>query len=210
MENKILEQERKFIPNQRTSNIVKILLDIVDVNNSHNKKMAVSCGLALDIEAASRRGDNFLTRNHGDLDIHPLVEDIPFWKKWFEERGYIISNDDRDIDMSKAFVVFPKTYNPEEWNTDPDSYYIDVYGLESDDKGVIHSLESWKDESWGSTWDENFIKCRWMDRDITVMKHDVALANKRKTAKEKGTNLRAIDLHDHKLFNIDPLQFNQD
>lgn len=190
-----------FTPNKRTENITNLMVAIIDTAHQTGKKVVINCGLGLEIEAASKRGDDFLTRDHGDLDIHPMEEDIPFWKSWFADKKYAVRGNEEIKDLAKAFVAFPSTYNEALWDTDPDSYYVDVYGITVDQKGIVGSRVT-GEEIWG-TWDENFIECLWGGRKITVMRHEKVLENKCKTAKRFGTPLREKDIHDYNLFGVD-------
>lgn len=192
----------EYRPNERTQNIVNLMLEIVDAAQATGRKIVVSCGLGLEIEAASRRGDDFLTRDHGDLDLHPSEEDILFWKEWFARKGYSITGNEEIKDPTKAFVAFPPKFSETDWDTNPDSFYADVYGIMVDGEGFIHSKETGEDDNWGKKWEEAFVDCQWKGRKITVLHHKHVLDNKRKTAKKMGTPLRPKDLHDYKLFGV--------
>lgn len=197
-------ENNKIVIDKKTQNIVNLMLEMVDIAKKFRKKIFVGGGLGLEIEAASNRGDSCLTRDHGDLDIHPMEEDIPFWKRWFENKGYLIKGNDEIKDNTKAFVAFSPNSNEEDWETSPQSYYADVYGIFVDKNKFIHSRESGKDDSWEKKWKDALIICIWKERKITVIRHELTLQNKRSTALQLGTPLREKDLHDHRLFNLDP------
>jgi hypothetical protein len=195
-----------FKPNERTLNIINLMLEIFDIAQQAGKKVVISSGLGLEIEAASRRKDNSLTRHHGDLDIHPMEEDIPFWKEWFERKGYSlysIKGSDEVKDDDRAFVAYPPTYKKDR-ETGIESFYVDVYGIMVDENGYIHSRETGEDDNWDVKYEEAFVDCEWRGRRITVMRHQIALHNKRRYARNQGTSLRDKDLHDHELFGINP------
>ena len=138
----------KFVPSERTQNVISLLIEMIDVAEKFGKKIFVGGGLALEIEAASIRNDSNLTRDHGDLDIHPAEEDIFFWKKWFEDKKYLIKGNGEIKDHTKAFVAFPPNFDEEKWETSPQSFYADIYGIFVDENRFIHSRESGKDDSW--------------------------------------------------------------
>lgn len=203
-------QSKKFIPDEKTKNIVNLMLDMVDVAEKFGKKIFVGGGLGLEIEAALGRGDSYLTRDHGDLDIHPMEEDVPFWKEWFQNKGYLIKGNDEIKDNTKAFVAFPPNFDEENWGTSPQSFYADIYGIFVDKNEFIHSRESGKDDNWKKEWNEVLIVCSWNKRKIIVLRHELALHNKYLTALQQGKMLREKDIHDHGLFGvICPVIFDQ-
>lgn len=191
-----------FKHNSRTQLLLDTLEDIIQIGERENKKYVIAAGLGIDIEAAALRGDHHLTRDHHDIDVHPLEEDIPFWKDWFAKQGYLVSKNDEIKDPDKAFVAYSPDFifkgDPEE-----SQYYIDVYGLYIDSDGFIHSRETGQDDPWHMKWDDAFKKVTWRDHTIWVMKHEVALKNKRETAKAMGNPLREKDIHDHTLFGVE-------
>lgn len=140
--------------NKRTKNILGLMQEILDISRKSGKGVVIGSGLGLDIEAAFLRGDDRLTRNHGDLDIYPMEDDVGFWKEWFSNKGYTVSGNDEIKDETKAFVAFPPNFNEEKWGTDPESFYIDMYGIMVDENGLIHSRESGEDDNWQSRWDD--------------------------------------------------------
>lgn len=191
-----------FHPNLRTRQLLDVIEQIIDVAHQSSKRFAFGAGIALEIEAAYNRGASLFTRDHADIDIHPVEEDVAFWQDWFEDQGYLISANEGIKDQSKAFVA----YSPDSKNyNDPEkgSYYLDVYGLLIDDNEDVHSRETGKDDPWNCSWDDAFVQVKWKGKPVWVMKHKVALRNKRETAKAMGQELREKDVHDHMLFGED-------
>ena len=190
--------------NEKTRRILNLLDEIMLASVQYDKPVGVGSGIALEILAANLRGDENLTRNHGDLDIHPYARNIPFWKQWFVSHGYIIGTNDEIVDKNVAFVAHSpdSTFN----SRAPEScFYADVYGLIIDERGYVYSPESGTNEPWGKKWQEAFEDAVWHGHKVKVMNHLDALRNKRETANSMGAPLRDKDIHDHKLFGIDPI-----
>ncbi len=193
--------EHGFSPNEQTQLLILAIDDSIKTAREHHKIFAFGAGIALEMEAGYNRGDSNFTRNHADIDIHPYEEDIPFWRMYFEEKDYLISSNSGIKDSSKAFLA----YSPDsKKHDDPEDgmFSIDVYGLLIDDKNGVHSRETGIDDPWNMTWDDAFIKVTWKGHEVWVMKHEIALRNKRETASAMGTPLREKDVHDHELFNV--------
>lgn len=171
--------------NRKTKKLNKLLLEIIEVSKEFEKKFFVAGGFALDIEVGR------LTRNHDDLDLHPLEKNITWWKKWFRKKGFKIDYNPEIKDKTKAFVA----YSPD------DEFYVDMYGVKVGRKGKLFSAESGKRHDWaGTTWQGTVKTKDWQGRKVNILHHEGILWLKKKTVKKQSSKLRKKDIHDLKLF----------
>lgn len=156
----------------------------------NNKIITLDGGFAIEIEAALLRGDENITRNHDDLDLHVLEEDILFWQDWFKGQNFHLDTDPKIIDKTKAFLA----YSPDK------TFYVDVYSVRVDENKQLSSWETGEKDDWEAGWDEVFLPVKWHGFAFFVMRHELILRNKREFAQNLNQPLRDIDLHDKKLF----------
>ncbi len=187
-----------FTPNQKTLRILDLLEEILLSAQQAGKKVAVVGGLALELAAAAQRGDELLTRNHDDLDIAPLQEDIPFWQDWFLKKGYILGTNEEIKDPSKAFIA----HSPDSTfdGKDPlDCFSADFYSIGVNSDKTLYSSETGQKDNWEKTWDEEFTLVKWGGHLVHVMRPELAIALKKAFHKD-GHTVRDKDLHDFTVF----------
>lgn len=114
------------------------MLEIAKEAGENNKEYYFSGGMSIDLALGH------FTRNHEDLDFHPLDSDWEWWREWFQNNGYLLG---KDPDMGN----FPHTFKVTD---EKDSYYADVYPVEPDRNGDITILlkdgtyDPWDGHSW--------------------------------------------------------------
>jgi hypothetical protein len=190
--------------NQITIQLENLLLDLFGTVAETGRKLMLSGGFAVDIEAASLRNDNNLTRDHKDLDVYLLDTDVPFWKDWFVSREFTIYYNDEMIDRSKGFVACSKDSKKLYDSDTPGAYWVDCYANTIEENGTLSNATLGKKILFGVTWQEMSRDVSWRNTLITVEKHEYVLAHKRGSALANAQPLREIDLHDHALFQVDP------
>lgn len=171
--------------NPKTINLNNLLLEIIKTSQKYGKKFFVSGGFALDIEIGK------ITRNHDDLDLHPMERDILCWKRWFKKKGFKIRYNIEIKDKTKAFVAHS-----------PDSqFYVDMYGVRVSENGKLSSAESGRRHDWaGTTWQQTVKRKTWQQKKVNILHYQGILWLKKQTAKKKKGVLRKKDWHDLKLF----------
>jgi len=167
-----------------TESLNTTLLEMLSVSEAANKTIFISGGFAIDI-AVGR-----LTRNHDDIDAHPLEVDISWWKSWFKSKGFSIRYVDKIKDHSKAFVA----YSPDQ------SYHVDMFGVKLNAEGKLSSAEGGLRHDWSiNPYGRERITATWQSHNVTIFDPVGILWLKRDTARRNNTELRAKDIQDIKL-----------
>lgn len=198
-----------FEADEKTRIIEDLLLEILKVCAKERKTLVIAGGFAIEIEAGCLRGDSELTRNHGDLDLHPIDTDIEFWKAWFTNKDFVIAGNHEIKDISKGFVAYSSDWvmDGEREEQPETAFYTDAYGVHVDENGIVISGVSGKYKSWEVKWKDWIYSCTWKGLPATVINHENGLSLKRDSVVRKGLPFRDKDIHDHKLFGVDIPKF---
>jgi len=92
-----MQAEEKVWPRYKTNTIdeftlllEKLALEIADAAKKNNKKYVIGSGFAIEFFNGQ------LSRNHHDIDFHPLRSDTEWWVKWFKDQGYKVIEKQND------------------------------------------------------------------------------------------------------------------
>ena len=170
--------------NKKTTSLNDLLLEIIKAAEKNRKRLFVTGGFALEIEVGR------LTRNHDDLDLQPMEEDITWWKKWFKNKGFRVGYNDGIKDKTKAFMA----------HSHDSSFYADMYGVKVAKDGALSSAERGKRHNWGSTWQKVIKQKAWRGKKVYVIEYSTVLWLKKETVRKGQGKIRKKDIHDFKLF----------
>ena len=81
-----------------TLSLESLALKIAKAAKENSKKYVFSGGMAIEFYVGR------ITRNHHDVDFHPLRKDVAWWKEWFENSGYTV-NKKHDKEAGEVFEV---------------------------------------------------------------------------------------------------------
>lgn len=102
-----MDFEQDFSPNAPidvlTNIIVNLAKQIASTAHQNNKKYFIGGGLAIDFSVGK------ITRNHHDIDFHPMLTDYTWWQDWFKQKGYEIEIP-ADDNYPKTCHVVDKKY----------------------------------------------------------------------------------------------------
>jgi|GEM_PF-2014490 len=155
-----------------TLQLENLALNIARHAHKHNRKYVIGSGLAIDFYLGR------ISRNHYDIDFHPLFNDVGWWLEWFRSQGYtVIEREEKKVGL----VYEIKSVNNE--------LLVDFWPIAKD---VV-----WKDE--------NVKTVIYKNTPLIIEDPNTVLASKIKYANEhyKG-RLRVQDLHDFSLMGQDP------
>ncbi len=186
--------------NKKTKQLVKLLSEILTASEINKKRVLLSGGFALEIEAVNERNNSVITRNHDDIDIHPLEKDIVFWKRWFVNKKFIIGTNYEIKDKSKAFVAHSPNSTFDN-NLPEEAFHIDVYSINVDRCGTISDSIFGVKRIWRNiNWYKDVKTLLWKKQIVHILDHKFILSYKKEVAKNIKKPLRKKDIHDLKLF----------
>ena len=176
---------------ERTRAIISELVNILEKSSKDMRPVVVDGGLGIELFVADRDKQNGLFRNHGDLDIRPMEDDIGYWKETLREMGFIIDDNIPNVDSSKAFTAtMPDTGKGNEFR-------IDVWGLKIEDDKRVSSSETGTKVYYDQNWEDLVNKVEWKGMQTFVIKPEIILANKLEYSQKKKMPLRKGDLIDY-------------
>lgn len=85
--------------NELTQDLVKLLVDVAKSAEENQKDYFIGGGFAIDLSLGR------ITRQHHDIDFHPMLEDSEWWQEWFGTRGYKILKREGE-DFPEVWKVF--------------------------------------------------------------------------------------------------------
>lgn len=68
--------------NKYTIDLVDLVVKIARTAAENQKEYFIGGGFAIDLSLGR------ITRDHHDIDFHPMLEDSIWWSEWFEDQGY--------------------------------------------------------------------------------------------------------------------------
>lgn len=165
-----------MVLNKYTKDLVKLAVKIAQTAENYHKDYFIGGGLAVDFSQGK------ISRNHHDIDFHPMLEDSKWWLEWFEDQGYGVKNrDDKN---------FPETYHILD---DKKEAIVDMWPFKlMGDRLLIKYQGKYEDSDrkWAETKAVNF-----QGANIKIENPQRVLDQKIRHAKE-GEPLREEDLHD--------------
>ena len=81
-----------------TKKLFALAQEIAEAAAEQQKDYFIGGGLAIDLSVGR------ITRNHHDIDFHPMLEDAGWWLAWFKQRGYRVGKGD-DPNFPETFKV---------------------------------------------------------------------------------------------------------
>lgn len=164
---------------QYTDRIVNLALQIAKVAEENNKEYFIGGGLAIDFFLGK------ISRNHHDIDFHPMLKDSLWWMNWFKEQGYNV--------WGPADQQFKETYKVSD---DDGEEIVDMWPLKLK-KGILlimyngEYVDSWR------KWDETKI-VQFKGINVRVENPERVLEQKQRHS-EQNKEVRKQDQHDFHL-----------
>lgn len=177
---------------ERTQQIRQILFALIEKSNKDMRPFVVDGGLAIELFVADRDNLNDFYRNHGDLDIRPMENDIEYWKVVLKEMGFEIDDNIPGIDGDKAFTATKKSTEGKD-----NSFRIDIWGLGVDEDRRVYSSETGKKIYYEQSWDDLVQGVEWSGERTYIIRPEVVLKNKSEYARKNSSELRRGDLIDY-------------
>ncbi len=87
-----------------TTKLENLAISMTKAANENNKDYFFGGGLAIDFSVGK------ITRNHHDIDFHPMLGDINWWEKWFTTKGYKLKSP-ADKRFSETYKVLDEGGN---------------------------------------------------------------------------------------------------
>lgn len=170
--------------NKYTRQLEDLVIEIAKAAKENKKEYLIGGGFAIDLSLGK------ISRNHHDIDFHPMLDDYSWWIEWFTDRGYKVRN--------RQDPKFPETwwvYNSnEEAIVDMWPFYLE--------SGVLLINQEGKYLDAGRHWEET--------RLINYKNVGIRIENPLRVLEQKarhvsqGQKYRPADLHDFKLFRKEP------
>jgi hypothetical protein len=87
--------------NEYTRQLEDLVTEIAKAAEGNKKECFIGGGLAIDLSLGR------ISRNHHDIDFHPMLKDTPWWIKWFENRGLVVKKIEEGH-FPEVYKVFDK------------------------------------------------------------------------------------------------------
>jgi hypothetical protein len=171
--------KQKVVINEYTNKLVDLALEIATTAKEMNKDYFFGGGLVIDFYVGK------ITRNHHDIDFHPMLEDSSWWERWFTKKEYEIKK--------VADPKFTETYQVK--NTRGEAI-VDVWPLKLDHGKLMIKYQGKYSDS-GRYWKE-IETTTFKGVDIKIENPQRVLDQKLRHFKE-GQKFRFQDSHDFKL-----------
>ncbi|HCM37213.1 MAG: hypothetical protein UV61_C0001G0022 [Candidatus Gottesmanbacteria bacterium GW2011_GWB1_43_11] len=170
--------------NKYTRQLEDLALRIAKAAKESKKDYFIGGGLAIDFFYGQ------ITRNHHDIDFHPILEDTVWWIEWFKSRGYKVTN--------RLDPKFPETWRV--YNFEGEAI-IDMWPLQQENGVLLINCEG-KYVDAGRYWKETKL--------VDYKKVDIRIENPQRVLEQKtrhasqSQKYRRVDLHDFKLLGKEP------
>jgi hypothetical protein len=179
------EEDQVFMNiNKHTGRLTDLAAEIAGAAKENNKVYFIGGGFAIDFFCGK------VSRNHHDIDFHPMLEDAAWWIDWFNNQGYKVIN--------RSDPKFPETwwiYGSEE------EFMVDMWPFRLDHGALFINQDGTYIDA-GRHWDETTF-VHFHNADIRVENpHRVLEQKTRQTG--PGQKHRPVDVHDFKLLGKDP------
>lgn len=125
-----------IILSEYTNKLIDLAVKMAKVAAENDKQYFIGGGLAIDLSIGR------ITRDHHDIDFHPMLVDGLWWKEWFEGQGYVVK-DQVDLNFTEVFKVKDKD----------DNSIVDMWPFKLD-KGTLLIKYKGKYVDAGRHWEE--------------------------------------------------------
>ena len=169
---------------KHTHEIVGLVTEIARAALSSEKQYFIGGGLAIDLSVGK------ITRNHHDIDFHPMLKDATWWINWFEKRRLLV----KKIEGGH----FPETYNIFDQGGE---MVVALWPMELKE-GVLLINQDGSYVDAGRHWEETRV-VKYNGVDFNVENPQRVLEQKLRHVKQ-GQPFRDQDRHDFKLLGQDP------
>lgn len=165
--------------NEYTKRVVKLAMEIGQAAKDNDKEGFIGSGLAIDLSLGR------ISRDHHDIDFHPMLEDAQWWREWFTEKGYKV--------VKRKKTDYPDAYKVVD---NEGEEVVDLWPIKlEEEKLLINHNGEFVDSN--KRWSETRV-INYQGVDIRVENPERVLEQKAKDAKN-GKPMRPQDIHDFKL-----------
>lgn len=164
---------------QETMTLVVLACEMAKIASQENKKYFIGSGLAIDLSLGK------ISRNHNDIDFHPMLTDLSWWIQWFKDQGLVV----KKIEGSQ----FPETYNV---FNQKDEMVVDLWPMNLKE-GILFINQDGKYVDAGRHWEETRM-CEFNEVIFRLENPQRVLEQKLRHVKQ-GQPLRDQDIHDFQL-----------
>jgi len=168
-----------MIINKHTKQLEKLALEITRAAEENKKDYFIGGGLAIDFFYGK------LSRNHHDIDFHPMLKDELWWVQWFTDQGYNVKN--------RADPQFPETWNIFNSHT---KFVVDMWPFRLEN-GILLINNGGKYIDAKRHWEE-ITSVVYKNITIRIENPQRVLEQKTRHAKQ-SQKYRPVDVHDFKL-----------
>ena len=98
IDKKVWPRYKTEVIDEFTFLLEKIALKIARAAKKNKMKYAIGSGLAIEFFKGR------LSRNHHDVDFHPLISDAKWWAEWFRNHGYKVI-EKQDGEGNKVYEI---------------------------------------------------------------------------------------------------------
>jgi len=169
-----------------TNGLVSLAILIAETAQKNNKDYFIGGGFAIDFTIGE------ITRNHHDIDFHPLLDDYDWWKTWFLNKGYKIKE--------PAAAAYPETCRVKNQNNDS---IVDMWPFKIQDNDLLIKYNS--DYINAKRHLTELRKIKYNNTEIWIENPERVLEQKIREAGGES-NLRPQDIHDFEVMGKYPLQ----
>lgn len=162
-----------------TLSLMDLAGEIAKIATKEDKKYFIGGGLAIDLSLGK------ISRNHHDIDFHPLLADLSWWIEWFKNYGLVV----KKIEGSE----FPETFNIFDQKGE---MVVDLWPMDLK-KGVLFINQGGKYVDAGRHWEETRV-CNFNGVAFRIENPQRVLEQKLRHEKQ-GQPLRDQDRHDLEL-----------
>jgi len=167
-----------------TQKLLDLLLKIASTAKDNNKDYFIGGGFAIDLSVGK------ITRNHHDIDFHPMLKDYSWWQTWFKDQNYQV-----DDHANENFTEISKIID------EKGKEIVDMWPFKLvKDKLLIKYQGIYIDSErcWSETRTVVFQGVE------VVIENPLRVLHQKLRHAKKGQKLRPQDIHDIKLLNQDP------
>lgn len=173
------EKSNKEAPiTEYTHNLVNLALDIAQAG----KPYFFGGGFAVDFSVGK------ITRNHHDIDFHPRVEDIDWWLKWFQDKGYTTRKFD--------WKGFEEVYKVEQGDD-----IVDLWPFKLEDNKLMIKRDGEYVETERRFDEVRTVKFQGID---VCIENPLRVLEQKQRHADKGEDMRPQDEHDFALLGKQP------
>lgn len=170
--------------NEHTKKLEDLVLKIAGAAKENKKEYFIGGGFAIDLSLGT------ISRNHHDIDFHPMLFDSSWWTDWFTNQGYEVRNR-QDPKFSETWWV----YNSK------NEFLVDMWPFQLQNGTLTINYEG-KYIDAKRNWDETRL-ISYKNVNIRIENPQRVLEQKTRHVK-KSKKYRPIDIHDFKLLGQEP------